>query len=338
MAADSATPERELTAPVTLTRPDGRLNDAAIGWARHPLVDTSAIGQRGWGRNKRWEYWNVATPTHLISLTVSALDYAAVHEVWVFDRATEKTWARSVTVPFARHTVLPGSLGQGPIQARARDLRIDIDDVDEGTRLRASVPGASFDVIAEMPEGHEQLAVVVPWGDTRFQYTVKDVARPARGSVTLDGVTHDVPAGESWAVLDHGRGRWPYDISWNWGAGSGRSFGRTVGLQVGGRWTLGTGATENAVMVDGRIHKIHDELAWIYDLADWRAPWVVAGGGLDARFRPFYDKVTRTNLGILASATDQCFGLWSGSFRTAQGETIPFDGLIGWAEEVHNRW
>src|SRR5690606_23325261 len=39
---------------------------------------------------------------------------------------------------------------------------------------------------------------------------------------------------DSWAVLDHGRGRWPYRISWNWGAGSGRSHGRVVGLQVGG--------------------------------------------------------------------------------------------------------
>ena len=61
-------------------------------------------------------------------------------------------------------------------------------------------------------------AVVVPWSESRFQYTVKDVALPASGTVTITGRQYEVPEG-SWAVLDHGRGRWPYRVTWNWGAG-----------------------------------------------------------------------------------------------------------------------
>ena len=53
------------------------------------------------------------------------------------------------------------------------------------------------------------MGVVVPWSPPLFQYTVKDVARPAAGRLWVDGLEHAVPAGESWAVLDHGRGRWP---------------------------------------------------------------------------------------------------------------------------------
>jgi hypothetical protein len=329
--------ERELTASVSLTLPNGRVNPDAIGWARQPLVDTSGI-TRGRGRNKRWEYWNVTTPTHILALTVSSIDYAAVHEVWVFDRATERSWSKGATVLPARRVELPSNVESGSARARANDLEIDIDPVGGGTRLRARTPDVSFDVVAELPEGHERLAVVVPWSSTRFQYTVKDVARPASGAVTIEGVAYDVPAGDSWAVLDHGRGRWPYDIRWNWGAGSGVSGGRVIGIQVGGKWTEGTGSTENAVFVDGRLHKIHDELDWDYDIADWRRPWRVSGGGLAASFVPFYDKVTRTNLGVVASRTDQCFGHWAGTFATRDGETISFDGILGWAEEVHNRW
>lgn len=329
--------ERELTAPVSLTLPNGRVNPDAIGWARHPIVDTSGIG-RGRGRNKRWEYWGVTTPTHLLALTVSSIDYAAVHEVWVFDRATEKSWGKGATVIPPRGVELPANVESGPARARAKDLEIDIEQVEGGARLRARIPDAEFDVFAALPDGHERLAVVVPWSTTRFQYTVKDVARPASGTVTIEGVTHDVPAGESWAVLDHGRGRWPYDIRWNWGAGSGRSHDRVIGIQVGGRWTDGTGSTENAFVVDGRLHKIHDELRWDYDIADWRRPWRVSGGGLDATLSPFYDKVTRTNLGLVAASTDQCFGHWSGTFAVPGGDTVEFDGILGWAEEVHNRW
>ncbi|WP_086150851.1 DUF2804 domain-containing protein [Cellulosimicrobium sp. KWT-B] len=345
-------PLPEITERVPLTRPDGRLDRRAVGWARRPLVDTDAIGRRGaggprrFGRNKRWEYWGVTTPTHVLALTVSSIDYAAVHEVWVLDRESGRTWGAGATVVPARGVELPGTLGDGPARARARNLAIDLDEVDGGTRLRARTRDVSFDVVATLPPGHERLAVVVPWSDTRFQYTVKDVARPAHGTLWVDGRTVEVPAGSSWAVLDHGRGRWPYDVRWNWGAGSGESHGRVVGIQVGGRWTVGTGSTENAVLVDGRLHHLPDELVWDYDLADPDRPWRVSGGGLDATFVPFHTKVTRTRLGVVSSSTDQCFGHWSGTFTPpaapgADGTPpapVRFDGLVGWAEEVHNRW
>lgn len=343
MTAYSAAPGaalRELTEPTSLTLPNGRLHPDAVGWARQPIVDTSGLA-RGRGRNKRWEYWNVTTPTHILALTVSSIDYAAVHEVWVLDRAAERSWGKKATVVPARGVELPGSFESGHARARAKDLEIDIDpatDAAGGTRLRARTPDIAFDVVADLPEGHERLAVVVPWTTTRFQYTVKDVARPASGSLTIEGLTYEVPAGESWAVLDHGRGRWPYDVQWNWGAGSGRSGGHVIGIQVGGRWTQGTGATENAVSVDGRLHKIHEELTWDYDLADWRRPWRVSGGGLEASFKPFYNKTSRMNLGIVSARTDQCFGHWSGTFAVPGERPVAFAGILGWAEEVRNRW
>lgn len=88
--------EREITAPVDLCLPNGRLNPAAVGWSRTQQHNTDRIGHGfyGWGRNKRWEYWAVTTPTHVLALTVSSLDYAAVHEVWVFDRATETPYGQ----------------------------------------------------------------------------------------------------------------------------------------------------------------------------------------------------------------------------------------------------
>ncbi|ODT41320.1 MAG: glycosyl hydrolase family 2 [Microbacterium sp. SCN 70-200] len=345
MPARSALPvpparERELTEPVALVLPGGALNPDAVGFARTPLVDTSGIGGRhGWGRNKRWEYWNVITPTHIVALTVSSLDYAAVHEVWVFDRATERSWGRSATVLPSHDVELPGALGGGIAIARAKGLAATVTPAAGGQvwRLHAEMADASFDITVTRPADHDLLAVVVPWSHRRFQYTVKDVALPASGTIAIEGRRHAVRAG-AWAVLDHGRGRWPYDIAWNWGAGSGvLADGRSLGIQVGGRWTDGTGMTENAVIAGGVLHKISVPVAWNYDLADVMRPWRVTGGGLDATFTPFYDKRSRTNLGFVASRTDQCFGAWSGTFETAD-ETIAFEGIEGFAEDVHNRW
>lgn len=329
---------RELTAPVSLTNEEGMLNVDSVGWARHPLVTTAGInGRTAWGRNKRWEYWNVITPTHILALTVSSLDYATVNDVWVFDRATSDVVHLGKTNLGSGAVVLPATLGEGPARAKSGALEIDIVEEAGGTRLRASIPGASFDVFAARPDEHESLAVVVPWSTKRFQYTVKDVARPASGSVTIHGRTYPVPAGQSWAVLDHGRGRWPYDIAWNWGAGSGTMDGRVIGLQVGDRWTDGTGSTENSVLVGTTLHKIHEKLQWRYGLDNWAEPWRITGGGLDATLTPFYNKESSMNLGILSNRTDQCFGYWSGTFDTGS-EVVAFANIVGFAEDVHNRW
>src|SRR5690606_22951439 len=117
---------------------------------------------------------------------------------WVFDRATGREWHTGATVLPARGVELPGTLDEGPARARAKGLEIDIDGVAAGTRLRARIDGARFDVVAALPDGHERVAVVVPWSDTRVQYSVKDVCRPASGWVEVDGKRFDLPEGESW--------------------------------------------------------------------------------------------------------------------------------------------
>ncbi|HJG90458.1 MAG TPA: DUF2804 domain-containing protein, partial [Brachybacterium massiliense] len=232
-------PEREITTPVSLTDPDGELNPDALGFTRTQLHDTSGIGarqggRRRWGRNKRWEYWNVITQRHILAVTVSHVDYIALHAVWLLDRESGEVIQKEAMVPFGIGASLPGSLGSGTASGRAPGLQLQIEELGEqGTRLVGSIARLSFDVIAHRPAGHEAMGVVVPWrrsgqgdeGIARFQYTVKDVARPASGVLVIDGIRHEVPEG-SWAVLDHGRGRWPYRVHWNWAAGSGTVAGR----------------------------------------------------------------------------------------------------------------
>ena len=76
------------------------------------------------------------------------------------------------------------------------------------------------DVQITRPAGHESMAVVIPWSDKRFQYTEKDNTLPASGTVVVDGRDYPLPDGQTWAVLDHGRGKWPYDTTWNWASAS----------------------------------------------------------------------------------------------------------------------
>lgn len=64
----------------------------------------------------------------------------------------------------------------------------------------------------------------------------------------------------------------------------------------------------------------------------------MSGGGLEATLEPFHVKRSATNLGVLASRTSQAFGRWSGRFEPDGGGVVDFDGIVGFAEDVHNRW
>ncbi|HQR79739.1 MAG TPA: DUF2804 domain-containing protein, partial [Actinomycetota bacterium] len=308
--------EPEITESVDLCLSDGRLNPDAVGWTRHPLHRANLTG---WGRAKRWEYWCVQAPDWALAVTVSHIDYLALHQVFFVDFTTGEEIDTSTIAPFARGPVLPDRSGAGPARARTKHLSIDLIPNTAGLRLVAHTDRVDADVQITRPPGHESMAVVIPWSEKRFQYTEKDNTLPAAGRVVVDGQPRDLPAGQTWAVLDHGRGKWPYDNTWNWGSGSGTVDGHVIGLQFGGKWTEGTGMTENALCIDGTVFKISQELEWRYDTTDWLAPWTVRGDDVDVTLTPGYERSTRTNAGVIFTEVHQCFGTWNGTVR-AGGE------------------
>ncbi len=330
--------ETELTQPRSLTLPDGSLDPASVGWSRRPLLETDGIGGlRGVGRNKRWEHWAVTTPTHVLALTIAHLDYACVCTLYTLVRDTGETIVAEKMLPMGGGVELPGTLGEGRAYAKFGEFLLRADEVPSGTRLRGRAGRVAFDIVAHRPSGHESLAVVVPWSERTFQYTVKDVARPATGSIWIDDQLVDISGPDSFATLDHGRGRWPSTVQWQWGVGAGRSAGRILGLQLGGTWTDGSGSTENAVLVGGRLHKISQELLWSFDRDDPMRPWRVDGDGIALEFRPFHVRRARTDLKLLSNDTVQPFGHWYGQVDTPD-VSVRLDGLTGWAEDVRNRW
>lgn len=251
--------------------------------------------------------------------------------------------------------VTPADLVELPERPGAIPLRIDRDGLDlriaddhDGTRLAASWTETdgrrgTVDVFIHRPEGQESLNVVIPWNEELFNFTSKQVARPAVGELVVGERRWSIggPAGaEAWGVLDVGRGRWPSEISWNWGAGAGRCGDQRVGIQVGGTWTGGTGFTENGFLVDGRLTKLGSELTWEYSWDDPMRPWRVQDpeGQLDLILTPRHDKHTHVEAGDLGRETHQVFGTWSGRLLTDDGHSLDVAGLQGFAEEARQRW
>lgn len=342
-SSSMATEETELTAPVQLCLPDGkRLNPAAKGWSRTPMHVANLAG--GWGRTKRWDYWAVLAGDLVLSVTYADIDYLGIAGVWWCDMRTGTEGGHTANVIGARGIDLPELPGTEPLRYRSKAIDLDLVDDGHGTTIAARWTerdgrSGSLKVRVERPEGHESLNVVIPWSDSKFQFTSKHQARPAHG--TLQVGDDERPIAGGWGVLDVGRGRWPYATRWNWGGGAGRSVaGADIGLQFGAKWTEGTGFTENGVIVDGRLTKIGSELTWTYDWDDPMAPWRVRhpDGSLDLALTPRFDRHSKVQALVLATEVHQVFGAWSGHITDDAGVVHHLAGAQGFAEESRSRW
>ena len=344
------THEPEIVLPVDLCTPDGRrLDPEARGWSRRPLHRANLRGRR-W-RTKRWDYWAVLAGDLVVGLVYADVGYLGLASIWWADLGRGTSGGAQHLDPLARSISLPDVPGSEPLRLRTPTLRMDMtEDPDitsdtAGTRLvvdwtEASGAPGSLDVVLARPPGHESLSVVIPWSEQRFQFTTKDPARPATGVLRLGDRIHAI-GDDAWGVLDVGRGRWPYSTRWNWGAGAGRSLeGPVVGVQLGGRWTVGTGFTENAVTVDGRLHKIGRELRWEYDWDRPMRPWRVVDpdGALELTLTPRFDRHDRTEAVVARTEVHQVFGTWSGTVRAEDARTLTLRDVQGFAEESRSRW
>lgn len=338
--AMAVTEERELTAPVDLCTPDGRLNPAAVGWSRTPLHRGNLRGR--WLRKKRFNYWAVTTDTHLFSVTVSNLDYAGVIFVYVLDFETKAFHEQTVLAPLGLGVQMP-DVPTGRIQFESSRMQVLMDDDGDHIVLKASVPDfggrpLNADFQLRRPPGHESINVVIPWDERTFQFTSKQPALPAQGVVRLGDERISF---NGFGHLDFGRGIWPFESRWNWAAGTGVQDGRVIGLNLGGRWTDGTGMTENGFVVDGLATKIGDDLRFEYDDRDFMRPWRIrtaTTAHVDLKFVPFFERIAATNALVVRSKVHQMFGRFRGRVTTDDGESIHIENLIGWAEEHRARW
>jgi len=243
----------EIQKQTYLCTESGRLNRHAIGWSRRPVFISNLKGNPF--RKKLWNYWCITGPEGLFSVTIADLDYAGIVFVYYLDYTTGEFQEDSRLVPPWKKINLPDH-PKSSVEFRCEDAFVGFKVPDTGEEIRIQVDWKNFhnrhmlaEFIISTPSDLESLNVVVPWSEKRFQYTSKQSCLPAIGKFSVGEYEKSFQA-STYAVLDFGRGVWPYRCSWNWGAFSGTTEdGTCIGLNLGGQWTDHTGISENSVLI-----------------------------------------------------------------------------------------
>lgn len=334
--------EKEITTPVHLCNSDGKLNPSSIGWARRPIITSNITGS--FTRKKKWNYWCVYGQKALFSATVSHLDYAAVCFVYFLEYETKRFIEKTIVIPFGINCQMPDEV-QATAEAIHKDMNLFFISNENETLLKVSCPdfggeNLEVDIVITYPPNIDTLNVVVPWSEKRFQFTAKHHCLPASGSFKVGKQTFTFDPNTDFAVLDYGRGIWPYASTWNWGMASGKQGSDTIGINLGGQWTDGTGSTENAVIINNHLTKISEDLTFHYDRDNYMKPWFVdsSSGRIALTFTPFYERIAATNVSIIQSEVHQMIGHYHGQIHLSTSESIEIKNLLGTIEDHAARW
>ncbi len=348
----SETAQREIVTQSPLLDAGGRLTQ--VGWARAPLLDCNLEAVRFYPRLfsplqrfrvKRWDYYGVTTPDLFFSATLADLGYAGQAFVYVVDFVTGKHHEETLTLPPGDAISLPRNSTEGESHFDNGKDRLHFQVLPETRRVSVVWPGfdgksLSAEIALRAAPAHESTVVVIPIRGSRFYYNRKMNCLPAEGWLQI-GDQHTVITPETClGNLDWGRGVWEYRSFWVWASASGfLPDRRTVGLNLGFGFGDTSAATENTLILDGRVHKL-GQVDFTYDPEDFKRPWRMTSldGRLDLTFAPFLERVAATNLLVITSEVHQMFGRYRGTVRADDGEPIAIDGLVGFAEEHHAKW
>lgn len=331
---------------------NGRL--AQIGWSRQPILDCNLEKARFYGllrplqrfRIKRWDYYAVFTPRRFFSATIADLGYAGNIFVYTLDFESGDLHEEGLVIPLGRGIHLPRGPLSGETSFANKQARLCFRAAPGEKRVTVDWPGyhggrgIQADLTLQVPPGHESMNIVIPIAGNRFYYNHKINCLPAQGTIRYGEWIERLDPAESLAALDWGRGVWEYSSFWNWASASGRlPDGRSLGLNLGCGFGDLSRAGENAIILEGRIHKL-GPIRFDYTSGDYMRPWRFsdADGRLALEFTPFKDRLAQTNLGIIFSEVHQMFGRYAGQVVLDDGQTLTIEGLVGFAEEHKARW
>ena len=345
--------EHEVTKKGLLLDAKGRIMEE--GWARKPLwIYQREQVKGGRLRIKEWDYYAVINQQkqYAVTATMSDLGYAALFAISYIDFTRKAVSQKDALTffPLGKIGLSSSSDMDNEVAWANKTLRFAFVKRGEKRHLMFACPslvlpdgsiGLDCDFVLNQRKESESLTIATSWKEQRkaFYLNEKVNCMRAEGTIRRGMKSEQLLLGEAWGVLDWGRGRWTYQNTWYWASLSALVENIPFGLNLGYGFSDRTPASENAIYYNHKIDKL-GEVQFQFNSGNLMEQWHIQDkeGRLDLIFQPVVDRSSNTNFVVIKSSQHQLFGSYSGTCKLSDGTTLHLDGLLGFAEEVFNRW
>ncbi|GAM23487.1 hypothetical protein SAMD00019534_066620 [Acytostelium subglobosum LB1] len=330
-------------------------------------------------RLKSWNYYAVGGPTFYFAVAAIDLGYVTNFQTFIieFDDANKdnkQQLCEEITSPSLLKSLgLPRDScqhGQHIAYSSSKfklhfDVEGDSGNTDQQQKSvihHIQVTSAKLGIVAnlhfDLSPNRESVVLSTPIGKDNFFYNRKTNLIPVTGSLQINGKEYlpqqqsnndnndkdikDNKNNMAFGIMDWGRGVWDYNSFWIWSTSWGKAAdGRAIGLNLGSGFGDLSTHTENAINVDGVIHKL-GHIEFEYDDKDLMAPWrfVCKHGRFGEQpltFTPIKKKWEHNNFGLVMSSFHQIVGRVTGELLLDSGERLAID-IHSFTEVHYARW
>ena len=340
--------QNEITQPSDLLDEYGELIQK--GWARKPILNFNRNNiKSGPLRIKEWDYYAILHPNYGVAFTIADLGYAGLIAcVWLDFK--KKTFIQDENlVWFTKGKFnMPKTSEEGDIKLNEKGITLSFEKRWDLRGIYFGFPGFNNGLGLEAKLSLTQnpnldtMVIATPWKKkpTKFYYNQKINCMPAEGTVQVGSEIYEFNKDKCFGVLDWGRGVWTYKNRWYWGSASGKlKDGTYIGWNLGYGFSDRSYASENLIFYNGVGHKI-DQVKFHINKKNYLENWQFKSN--DGRFEmimePIIDRNSKFNYGIIKSIQHQVFGYYSGHLILDNGKKIEVDRVLGFAEDVFNKW
>lgn len=337
--------QREITEVQTLLDNQGVLTQP--GYARRMMFDYNRDKiHAGPLSLKEWDFYQVISGDYVLQLTIGHVSYVASFSVMLFNIQTgeKKSFSRMKALPLRSMDMPRNPELSNVLEVKGKEylMRFETRRDERLLIMQADDPKLGkidIDLVIKNDPENEKLVIATPFfKKNQFYLNYKENYYGVCGHAQL-GDMRIQPGTEDTALMDWGRGVWPFKHEWFWGNGAGFVNGGRFGFNIG--WGFGNlqYATENMFFWNGKAHKL-DTLEVQVDTHDYMKPWhfKVRDGKFDFTMTPIYDRYTENNMLIVNTHCHQIFGRYNGTAVLPDGEIITVKELMAFCEHAENRW
>ncbi|MCQ2480059.1 MAG: DUF2804 domain-containing protein [Clostridia bacterium] len=318
-------------------------------------------------RIKEWDFYQITNDDFTVQITVADISLGGAVTVGFFDRHTgERASAMVLNLfTFGRFDLglpkkgLPENDWSDHTYTRQKknfDFKLDVNDKTRTIKFDGKASGKKFtmDITLDMLPDLESHFIAVPFdkpNGKHFYYNQKTNCMAATGTVVYGDKVYEFKGLEdnSFAVLDWGRGVWPFHQVWWWGNGNTvLPDGRIFGFEIG--WGFGNtdAASESTAFIDGKAYKLgylrlenESEIVKPLD-KDWAnngTVWKITSddGSFEMTMKPEFDNYTMLRFLVVGNLCHQVFGKWSGTVKCGD-EVIEIEDMTAFLERSDNMW
>jgi len=298
-------------------------------------------------RLKEWVHIAVVHQEWYLSLSVVDLGFLVTSWLHLFDRRTGKAFEQGRKLPPWRFHAPENLWGQqGGIGAPGyrvsvhhnleRQVHRFVIEVNRKSRL----PAVSGNLLLhEDPARTQPLVALLPLGRNRPMFTHKS-ACPVSGALYIGNENVRFAPDRDVALLDYHKAYYPRHTFWKWATFATTDANGSI---------LGVNLTHNVIRDDTRYN---ENCIWHGNgislvgparfniLKDRTQPWKIRteDGSVDLELVPQGLRRERVNLGLVASAYDQPYGLYSGTLTDCDGKRHEVEEVFGLAEDHAAIW